>query len=48
LKTNLRRYNAGTGDTNVIVDEGDGRAVQVDPMKPKLKPPGTNRAETKV
>ena len=25
-----------------------GRAVQVDPIKPKLKPPGTKRPETKV
>jgi hypothetical protein len=26
---------------------GNGRAVQVDPMKPTLKPPGTNRLKLK-
>jgi hypothetical protein len=26
----------------------DGRAVQIDPMKPKLKPPGAKRLETKA
>ena len=27
----------------VKIDLYDGRAVQVDPIKPKLKPPGTKR-----
>ena len=31
----------------VVADYCLGRAVQVDPMKPKLKPPGTNRLKLK-
>jgi len=45
FKSNLRRYN--------VVHERRpggvrGRAVQVDPMKPKLKPPGTKRLKLKL
>jgi len=32
---------AGAGDSGVL--PGRGRAVQVYPIKPKLKPPGTKR-----
>jgi len=48
LLAQQNRIDTGAGDTNVIVDEGDGGAVQVDPMKPKLKPSGTKRVETEV
>jgi hypothetical protein len=31
-----------------LLAERRGRAVQVDPIKPKLKPPGTKRFETEI
>jgi hypothetical protein len=44
LKFKLRRYIVGIAwspfDGTLMTT---GRAVQVDPMKPKLKPPGTKR-----
>jgi hypothetical protein len=44
---NLRRYNAVTllFFAGFLIKPSDypGRAVQVDPFKPKLKPPGTMR-----
>jgi len=33
---------------NVSKAEPQGRAVQVDPIKPMLKPPGTKRVETEI
>ena len=46
FKFNLRRYTVAAAAA--LRDElrlavGHGRAVQVNPMKPKLKPPGTER-----
>ena len=40
FKSNLRRY-AEASLRNAFVDHG--MAVQVDPIKPTLKPPGTKR-----
>jgi len=38
FKFNVRRYTERPGG-----DDANGRAVQVDPIKPALKPPGTKR-----
>jgi hypothetical protein len=44
-KFNFRRYSVDGQMTGVML--GLGRAVKVDPMKPKLKPPGTQRLKLK-
>ena len=47
LKSNLRRYVEGCAAVWIAKpagkSRGRGRAVQVDPMKPVLKAPGTER-----
>jgi hypothetical protein len=48
FKFNLRRYKEGAEQRRVLQPEhpggsAQGKVVHVDPMKPKLKPPGTKR-----
>jgi hypothetical protein len=47
FKSNLRRYNKLRAENSTLLQDiaavNRGRAVQVDPIKPKLKPPGTKR-----
>jgi len=45
FKFNLRCYTVDGQMTSIML--GLGRAVKVDPMKPKLKPPGTSRLKLK-
>ena len=51
LKFNLRRYTLEVRGAFFTLFSGElkilGRAVQVDPMKPSLKAPGTNRLKVK-
>jgi hypothetical protein len=52
FKFNLRRYKVGPGCGRAPHGlrrrvPHEGRVLQVDPMKPKLKPPGTKRLKLK-
>jgi hypothetical protein len=48
FKLNLRRFSEGrAGLVAVRRPDARGRAVQVDPMVPKLKPPGEKRLKRK-
>jgi hypothetical protein len=48
FKFNLRRYSEGReGRSDRGSQGGLGRAVQVDPIKPMLTPPGTQRLKLK-
>ena len=49
FKFNLRRYNEGRGreGRGGAHAAQHGRAVQLDPIKPKMKPPGIKRSKLK-